>query len=122
PGIEELRSQSDFAVARRWSATDASIYLRVDHERAPRAVLAQSRYLEIAAWSRRGNEPGDPDLVELSLWAHEGWLESIEIVPYGDQAWPKIFPPPGAFESPEVNRHERDAREAKAERDAREAK
>src|SRR5438876_980018 len=105
PGIEELRGQADFAVARHRAAGDASIYLGVDRERASRSVLAPS-HLEIAAWSRRAKEPGDP-YFELSLWANEGWLETIEIIPYTDTAWPEVFPPPGDFEPPEVTRLDR---------------
>ena len=96
PGVEELRSQADFVVARRWSDTDASLYLSVDRERAPRAVLD---HLVIETGSRTGQEPGDR-YFQLSLWVQAGWLDEIEIIPYDDDPWPEMFPPPSDFEPP----------------------
>jgi hypothetical protein len=104
PGVEELRSQADFAVARRWSDTDASIYLRVDRERAPRAELVSSHLVE--TWSRSAEKPGDPCFT-LSLWASDGWLDEIEIIDVGETGWPEVFPPAADFDPPAVSRRYR---------------
>jgi hypothetical protein len=50
------------------------------------------------AWSR---QPGDR-FFRLSLSAWRGWLDDIEIIPYDDDSWPYVFPPPGYFEPPVV--------------------
>jgi hypothetical protein len=102
PGVEELRSQVEFAVARRWSDTDASIYLLVDRARAPRAVLPSSSWPHlIEAWSR---EELSDRIFELQLSAADGWLDMIEIIDVAETGWPDVFPPPGDFAPPTVNR------------------
>jgi hypothetical protein len=99
PGVEELRRQADFALARSWDSGCASIDLIVDQERGPRSSITRRPAIEATSKERE-----DPERIfDLLLWVDDGWLSGIEMVEYGfdrHEDAPDVFPEPSDFEPP----------------------
>lgn len=99
PGVEELRQQADFTLARSWDCGCASIDLIVDQERGPRSSIAKRPAIEAASKERE-----DPERIfDLLLWVDDGWLSGMEMVEYGfdrHEDAPDTFPEPSDFEPP----------------------
>ncbi len=97
PGVEALRAQARVAeVVGQCECGCATVYLGVDRSRAP-----QSEIREYAAID--GSTPYNEDHLdayfELIVFVRDGWLDSLEIVFYGEEP-PTEFPPPSRFLPP----------------------
>lgn len=99
PGVDELRRQADFTLAKSWDCGCASIDLIVDQERSPRSSITRRPALEAA--SKEREEP--KQVFDLLLWVDDGWLSGIELVEYGFERHedaPDVFPEPNNFDPP----------------------
>ena len=103
PGVEELRRQAKFALAKAWDCGCASIDLVVDQEHAPRSSITAR-----PATETRSKERDDPQRIfDHLLWVEDGWLSGIELVEYGFERHedaPDVFPPSSDFEPPFTHR------------------
>ncbi len=99
PGVEELRQQAKFTLAKPWDCGCASIDLVVDQEHASRSSITSRPAIET-----QSKERDDPERIfDLLLWVDDGWLSGIELVEYGFERHedaPNVFPPPADFEPP----------------------
>jgi hypothetical protein len=99
PGVEELRRQADFTLAKSWDCGCASIDLIVDQECSPRSSIMRRPAIEAASKERDDLER----VFDLLLWVDDGWLSGIELVEYGSERHedaPDVFPEPNDFDPP----------------------
>lgn len=100
PGIDELRQQAEAAtVSGRCSCGCATVDFTVDQSMAPASPLRHSPVIETRTKAGVAGE-AEPRY-DLLLFLDNGWLQSVEIVYYGDTI-PSEFPPPEDFEPPRL--------------------
>ena len=97
PGVNALRQQASVAsVVARCPCGCATISLSVDRSLAPQSSIRRSPAIDT-------QRPLTDDLGEandLLLFLDDGWLESVEIVYYGEP--PPEFPSPDVFLPPRL--------------------
>jgi hypothetical protein len=97
PGIEALREQASVAeVVGQCECGCATIYLGVDRSSAPQSEIRE--YAAIDASTPFSEDELD-EFFELIVFVRDGWLDSLEIVYYGEEP-PTTFPPPASFLPP----------------------
>ena len=95
-----LKQAAAARVSARCPCGCATIHLSIDPTAAPRAEVALP-YNAVDATTGACHELDRS--FELLLFIEDGWLSYVEIVYYGDEP-PAEFPPPAAFEPPQVKR------------------
>jgi hypothetical protein len=99
-GVMQYRAQVQHCVVESMCPCGcATINLAADPELAPRSDVHGTPLLPIEGRAEDMN--GRP--LELILFAPDGWLSSLEIVYYSDEA-PGEFPDPSAWEISEPHR------------------
>lgn len=91
-GVEQYRQQVEHAtVIGRCPCGCPTITLEIDRSLAPRSTVGGTPLLPLEGWAGEGDQ-----LVELILFAPEGWLQSLELVYYTEKP-PSDLPDPGAW-------------------------
>jgi hypothetical protein len=94
-GAAQLREQARTAVVTGLCPCGCPTFnVAVDHARCAPAKVIEPIPVEAASTG-----PFDESPLQLLLFVKEGWLESVELVWYGDQALQE-FPPVESFASP----------------------